>query len=267
MNLTLNEDTRDDWLALVRKHRKKLKGLPRVGFNPNAGNVEHNIAMFNKMHSGEPISVNPISGPFGGDVSAPVGGGMSMGEALERKAYQRTHDKISPELALYIHEQGPYIDANNFDAVYEMLSSDVGTADQLTDIFLTADINPLPYFERYIPSHYASGLNITEVEIPSNIVQILPYAFYACSLLSKVDIEQGVEYIGEEAFFDCFNLVDVNLPNSILSLERACFAECWQLRDVYYHGTKEQFSKVRLNNINQGSDFKTIHCLDGDVYL
>lgn len=47
--------------------RKKKKNGALV--NPDAGNVEHNIDMFNKMNS--PVdgpSNNPISGPFGGDI-------------------------------------------------------------------------------------------------------------------------------------------------------------------------------------------------------
>ena len=49
--------------------RKKKKNGALV--NPDAGNVEHNIEMFNKMNS--PVdgpSNNPVSGPFGGDVCA-----------------------------------------------------------------------------------------------------------------------------------------------------------------------------------------------------
>lgn len=58
----------------AREHKKKNKGLSRYCYlNPNAGNVEHNIDMFNKANS--PVdgpTNNPISGPFGGDVSTPA---------------------------------------------------------------------------------------------------------------------------------------------------------------------------------------------------
>lgn len=57
----------------AKRHRKKQKGLPALSKIGNAGNVEHNINMFNHMMTpnGGP-SNNPISGPMGGDVSAPV---------------------------------------------------------------------------------------------------------------------------------------------------------------------------------------------------
>jgi len=52
------------------QHKKKQKGLsPFCSLNTDAGNVEHNISMFNTMNTpvGGP-SNNPISGPHGGDV-------------------------------------------------------------------------------------------------------------------------------------------------------------------------------------------------------
>lgn len=64
----------------AKAHKKKLRGITTL--NLNAGNVEYNVSMFNKVNS--PIEGpcnNPVSGPFGGD----VGGGEAMGEAVEKK--------------------------------------------------------------------------------------------------------------------------------------------------------------------------------------
>lgn len=82
--LTLDENAKDEWMKLVKKHKRQQKGLPALStLNINAGNVEHNVAMFNKMNSPtEGPSNNPISGPFGGDVSS-GGDGVAMGEALK----------------------------------------------------------------------------------------------------------------------------------------------------------------------------------------
>lgn len=69
--------TKDELKNRAKRHRKKLRGLTTL--NPDAGNVEHNIEMFNKMNS--PVDGpcnNPVSGPFGGD----VGGGEAVGESL-----------------------------------------------------------------------------------------------------------------------------------------------------------------------------------------
>ncbi len=69
----------DDSLFESKKKKNTLGGT----LNPDAGNVEHNVAMFNKMNS--PVDGpcnNPISGPFGGD----VGCGEAMGEDMQKKS-------------------------------------------------------------------------------------------------------------------------------------------------------------------------------------
>lgn len=82
-NINLKENAKDDWLARARAHRRKQKGLPALStLNTDAGNVEHNVSMFNHMSTPiEGPTNNPVSGPFGGDVSAPSTGG-GMGESL-----------------------------------------------------------------------------------------------------------------------------------------------------------------------------------------
>ena len=82
ISLSLKDELTELYLSKKVDESKKKK-KPFDSINTNAGNVEHNIAMFNKMNS--PIEgpcTNPVSGPFGGD----VGGGEAMGEAVEKKA-------------------------------------------------------------------------------------------------------------------------------------------------------------------------------------
>lgn len=46
----IQEDAKSDWMKVVNKHKKRQKGLPALSkLNTDAGNVEHNISMFNKM--------------------------------------------------------------------------------------------------------------------------------------------------------------------------------------------------------------------------
>lgn len=77
----MNENAKVDWMKIVKKHKKRQKGLPALStLNTNAGNVEHNIHMFNHMNT--PVdapSNNPVSGPFGGDASA---SSSAMGESV-----------------------------------------------------------------------------------------------------------------------------------------------------------------------------------------
>lgn len=72
--------TKNELKDRAKKHAKKQKGITTL--NPNAGNVEYNIGMFNKMSGAtDGLSNNPVSGPFGGDVS--VGDVSGCCEALK----------------------------------------------------------------------------------------------------------------------------------------------------------------------------------------
>ena len=69
-------------------HRKRLKGLNGT-LNPNAGNVEHNIKMFNHINSPvEGPANNPISGPMGGNVDG-AATATACCEALEDTSGKR----------------------------------------------------------------------------------------------------------------------------------------------------------------------------------
>lgn len=48
----IHENAKADWLKLVKRHRKRQHGLPALSMlNTNAGNVEHNVQMFNMMNT------------------------------------------------------------------------------------------------------------------------------------------------------------------------------------------------------------------------
>lgn len=112
---SFQEDAKRDWLKLVKKHKRKQKGLPALShLNRNAGNVEHNVSMFNKMNTpvGGP-SNNPVSGPFGGDVSAPSSGGM--GESFIMENTKMNDEQIELEYSgLQIDYPVPEVDDGGY---------------------------------------------------------------------------------------------------------------------------------------------------------
>ena len=101
--LTLDENAKEDWLKLVKKHKKKQKGLPALTtLNAYAGDVEKHIELFNKMSSPfESPSNNPISGPFGDSVTT-VAEGSSMGESYTMLVKESTMNR--EKLTLYYPE-------------------------------------------------------------------------------------------------------------------------------------------------------------------
>ena len=66
--LNIQEDAKSDWMRLVNKHKKKQRGLPALSnLNTDAGNVEHNIEMFNMM---QPNSMPTADSSNGNTVSS-----------------------------------------------------------------------------------------------------------------------------------------------------------------------------------------------------
>ncbi len=268
-------NAKDAWLKQVKHHRRRLKGLPRVGFNPNTGNVEHNISMMNKMlGSGEMISNNPISGPFGGDVSAPAGG-TSMGESL-KEGYL---DEFFPEMLQFLKKHKyDFIqnETKNWISIYAdaYVTYEESFIPRLTELILSKNrIDPLDKLN-YVPEHYAEGLdrvNLTnnhDLVLGENISGIGTAAFQSCGLLNKVIIEEGCTTIGDSAFRACPNLIEVTLPSTIKFIDKNAFSDCWQLADIYYNGYCSDWERININGIiNKDSEFGHIHCLDDDYFI
>ena len=255
-------NAKDAWLKQVKHHRRRLKGLPRIGFNPNAGNVEHNISMMNKiLGSGEMLSNNPISGPFGGDVSAPAGG-ASMGESLNEAAYDII--QMSKAMENFLSKNMQLIDDNDFEQLYSKLQN--GDESELTAVLLSAEIDPLLYMTG-VPEYYAVELDLEDITIPSNILGIDNYAFNSCHSLKTVKIEEGCDWIGENAFENCSELADLYLPSTLTMLQKRCFANCPKLVNIIYAGTVKDCEKISIyltafDNIGTNE----IKCSD-DIYI
>lgn len=112
---TLVEDAKSDWLNLVKKHRKKQKGLPSQATLNDAGDVETCIKMFNKINTTGSANTNPVSGPFSKDVST------SDSTALTEHVYtedvnmnQKTIKLYYPELAIEDAPTGKYYPGDRF---------------------------------------------------------------------------------------------------------------------------------------------------------
>lgn len=71
---------------------------------------------------------------------------------------------------------------------------------------------------------------VTDVELPSSIVEIATGAFSYC-YLKNIKMKEGIQYIGEEAFADS-EIEEIVLPNSVKGIGKEAFTYCSQLKDV-----------------------------------
>ena len=103
---SIQENAKVDWMKLVNKHRKHQKGLPALSkLNTNAGNVEHNINMFNMMQPDGSVTVDASNG----NVSS---GDSACCESVESKDEMITlhYDNIPVEVVVRKGRPGGYYD-------------------------------------------------------------------------------------------------------------------------------------------------------------
>ncbi len=126
---TSESDAKKKGFTLIESsHRKKKKG---IHINKNAGNVEHNINMFNMANSpvGGPCN-NPISGPMGGDVCC---------ESLNESSNLPERDKLISALKTFdrngkVSERGSWKVANGgYDLAFEVYYKGQPVAQGMTD--------------------------------------------------------------------------------------------------------------------------------------
>ena len=94
-NLNIQEDAKSDWMEIVNKHKKRQKGLPTL--NTNAGNVEHNINMFNMMQPNSSVSVDASNGNISGDSCCES---YSLYESKEHETVMLEYENIPVEVAI-----------------------------------------------------------------------------------------------------------------------------------------------------------------------
>ena len=176
---------------------------------------------------------------------------------------------------------------NNLTALYIKARSN---SHYLTELLISSDIDPLDYLD-HIPQYFVAYTEIKSIDIPKHIKEIRSYAFSDCTLLTNVTIPDSVidisDYafpycvnlknitipgdvinIGNYAFYCCESLIGITIPDSVLSIGKYAFGYCSSLTSINYTGTKEQWNKIKLEELwDMNSAIKSIHCADGDVEL
>ena len=77
---------------------------------------------------------------------------------------------------------------------------------------------------------YCSSL--TEIVIPDGVITITRYAFYGCSSLTKIEIPDSVTTIGDYTFYECSSLTEVVIPDSVTIIDDYVFAGCSSLTKI-----------------------------------
>ena len=102
---------------------------------------------------------------------------------------------------------------------------------------------------------YLNGVKITNLEIPSTIKEIKPYAFSGCTSLTGVTIPNSVTSIGSSAFKGCTGLTQVNIS----SLEAWCNIDFVDdIANPLYYGKNLYLNGVKITDLEISSSIKEI---------
>lgn len=88
--------------------------------------------------------------------------------------------------------------------------------------FVIPDTSPAGDRVTKIASYAYYSTDITEVDIPSSVLEIGNYAFGNCFELTKLTLREGLKSVGESAFMDCA-LTELTLPASLETMGWASF--------------------------------------------
>lgn len=142
--------------------------------------------------------------------------------------------KYKGSLKAIIFEFKEELNNKDFKTIYDNIDIMYLKA-AFTALLLKNNINPLIYMNK-IPSFFAYNLDIKEFVIPDNVTIIDSDAFAKCDILTSITI-----------------------PKSIIHIDDAVFWGCYNLKDIYYAGSEEDWSEIKMGWGNTISPATTIH--------
>ena len=117
--------------------------------------------------------------------------------------------------------------------------------------FYNSDANPLFYAKNL---HLNAKL-LTELSIPTKIVEVKNYAFYNCTNIKSITIHDGIKAIGKSAFSGCSKVETIYIGNSIENIKDYAFANCNNIFEIEIASkkaitaSKNVFSNDAYNNV------------------
>lgn len=108
--------------------------------------------------------------------------------------------------------------------------------------FYEESIYGYPWYDKFTSSPlengadlYLNGEIVSELTIPDNIENVLPFAFCGCTSIKKLTVPESVRMLYHGAFDNCCNLQNVDLYFNG-RYKRNCFADCTSLENLNFYG-------------------------------
>lgn len=101
--------------------------------------------------------------------------------------------------------------------------------------------------------------NLSSISLPENLESIGGSAFSDCDSLKNVILPKGVTTLGFNTFSNCVKLESVEIPDSMEEIDRYVFQSCDNLTDIYYYGSEEEWSSVKIEIGNDSLQSVNMH--------
>ena len=113
--------------------------------------------------------------------------------------------------------------------------------------------------------------DLSEITLPSTLIQINKGAFSDCTALRKVILPDGITLLDSNAFSNT-GINEINLPESIDTIGSYCFSNCANLESLVIPSNVTEFSSDIFNNspnleaVHISSQNKEYISIDGVIY-
>ena len=215
-----------------------------------AGNIKHNVNIFNVTGTYDTEASNPIAagtvllnkiGFVNGSKitgSMPNRGAVSGEITTKAGAYtvQDGYHNGSGTVAISAAEQAKIIGGNIKSGV-TLLGQAGGLVDYSADYinFVEGDAVSLtlPNATKVKGYAFVDMTNLTTVTLTSTVTEIGNWAFSDCSAFITLNFSTGLTTLGNYVFGYCTSLLNMALPNSVITLGYNVFGYCTSLQKVW----------------------------------
>eukprot|EP00980_Cylindrotheca_fusiformis_P005997 scaffold1284_cov108-Cylindrotheca_fusiformis.AAC.11 len=92
-------------------------------------------------------------------------------------------------------------------------------------------------------SSFGTLISLTMVKIPSSVIKIGSYNFFACRSLRSVDLPHGLLEIEDNNFWRCDSIETLHIPATVSSIGKSTFASCIGLKHIKLPPTLERIEE------------------------
>ena len=152
-----------------------------------------------------------------------------------------------------------------YDA-FDNIKDNVVDIGRLTELIW--GMHPL-YHMSYITDRMFDGYTaLTSISIPNHIDVIGRGAFYNCNQLTNVELPRNIMGIEDYTFEGCSRLSRITIPSGVRYIGINAFYRCNSLTNIVYEGTEEEWNKIRKGrNWISRKNKVVVHCSDGITTL